>query len=214
LSEPLWSQWSSGWIKEGHFISFLNELERRYYYVRRRDFARYIYRGSSLSSGGDSGPIEISDLEITEIKDKRVWQLIFGFKPNIYVYVYLPSDVFRHGVPKRQPATPTFRLVGHYEQWMSPFDSPSFITEHFLARNITTTIWFRFYNPEDITVTPMLNFFINKLDVEFIGSEDLSTGTLTPSNTKWTETLEKLAKRTIPCRPITLRTVSGPATGR
>jgi len=96
---------------------------------------------------------------------------------------------------------------------MSPFYEPSFITEHFLKRPETHRISIDAYNPTNISITPKLNFIIAKLVTERIGVEyyDETGVKLEPTHPRWKEVLEKLYKRLIPCRPITILPVRLPA---
>jgi len=211
--------WSEGWIKEGHFISFLDPSGKVRYYeqVIARDIAHYEYDFDSVDSGSTAGPI-VPDYLIPTIgytssnNQNQLWQVIFGIRGEIYLYVQLPSDIDRHGLPKLpKPGTVT-RRVAHFEEWMSPYQEPSFITEHFLMKPDYDRVSFTVYNPEDITITPSLNFFVNKMVTERIGIE--SEGVLTPAHDKYEEVLEKLYKRVIPHRPISLMPVRAPASER
>jgi len=86
---------------------------------------------------------------------------------------------------------------------------PSFITEHFMLRPETSRIAFSAYNPQDISVKPYLRIMIAKLVTERLGTEQ--AGVLTPTHDRWRETLDKLYRRVIPHRPITLLPVRAPA---
>lgn len=207
--------WSDGWIKEGYFLSYLVNGVHYFEYVLMRDFAHWEYEWfEAITTGTESGPQVPELLEITKGYDDRthinqIWQLIWGMKGQVLLYVELPTDTHRHGIPKQPKPGSVNRYVSHYEEWMSPFIEPSFITEHFLMRPDVDRINLSAYNPNDQSMTPTLNFFINKMQTERIGV--VQNGSLIPTDAKWTETLEKLYRRQIPCRPISLYPVTAPA---
>lgn len=210
-----WKDWSDGWLKEGYYISYLRDGVHYYEHVIQRDFAHWEYPWhETIAAGAESGPIVPSEFEITQGYDPRtntnhVWQFIFGLKGQVYLYVELPTDLHRHGIPKAPKPSSIKREVSHFEEWMSPFKEPSFITEHFLMRPECIQIALSAYNPQSISQTPVLNFFIAKMVTERIGTVD--AGVLNPVNERWRETLDKLYRRAIPHRPITLLPVRMPA---
>ena len=175
----------------------------------------------TISATSVSGPFTPDELEITRGYDKktnmnRVWQMIFGIKGQAYIYIELPTDIHRHGIPKAPKPTNALREVSHFEEYMTPFFEPSFITEHFLMRPEVSRISFDSYNPNAIDLTDVqLNIFIAKMMTERIGYQYIDeTGRvrLKPTNeSRWGETLQKLYKRLIPHRPITLLPVRAPA---
>ena len=102
------------------------------------------------------------------------------------------------------------RQVSHFEEYMSPFHEPSFITEHFLIRPEAIQMGFDAYNPQAIDLTDLrLNIFIAKLRTERVGTQ--TAGSLTATNERWEEVLNKLYKRTIPHKPLTITGVRAPA---
>jgi len=210
-----WKDWSEGWLREGFYVSYLRDGVTYYERITARDFAHYVYTWpETVEPDGVSGPYVPEDLQVTRGYDERTntnyfWQVIFGIKGQVYIYVELPSDVHRHGLPKRPKPTKDLREVSHFEEWMSPFHEPSFITEHFMMRPDTYRIALSAYNPTSISVKPELNFFIARIITERIGTEE--AGRLTPAQAKFAEVLEKLHRRTIPVRPITLMPVRAPA---
>lgn len=211
-----WRDWSQGWIKEGQFISFIREGIRYYEFVVGRDWAHWQYNWpETITTVTLSGPYTPATLEITRgykasTNLNRVWQLIFGIKGEVLIYVELPTDTHRHGIPKQpKPGTANY-YVSHFEEWMSDFQEPTFITEHFMMRPDCPQISFEAYNPNAISMTDVkLNIMINKIITERIGIE--ANGVLTPSRPRFRETLDKLARRAIPQRPITLLPVTAPA---
>lgn len=207
--------WSDGWIKEGHFISYSIGGTRYYEQVVARDIAHWEYEWhETISAGSTSGPTVPDDLVVTKRYDpntnlNRIWQLIFGIKGQVYIYIELPTDTHRHGLPKIPKPSSDERRVSHFEEWMSPYQEPSFITEHFMMKDGFDRIAISAYNPQDVSITPWLNFFISRMVTERIGYE--KDGVLTPTKSRFAEVLEKLSKRVIPHRPITLSPVTAPA---
>jgi hypothetical protein len=221
-----WKQWSE-WLKEGYYISYVREGVRYYEHIIARDLAHYeLDWFETIPAGGESGPHIYDELEITKGYDEEsntnnIWQLIFGIKGQAYIYIELPTDTHRHGIPKVPKPSANMREVSHFEEWMSPFYEPSFITEHFMMRPDLYNINWSAYNPEDVAITDLrLNLFIAKMLTERIGTETegvLSTPSTRSSErteklkAKWSETLDKLSKRVIPHRPLTLMPVRAPA---
>lgn len=206
------------WLKEGHFISLRKSTcEHAYYTISQRELARYEWEWANpINPLTLDGPNTVSDMEITAEEGEQLWQFIFGFDKQVFVSVQLPTDIDRHGVAKRPKMTTSYPYVGNYEVYMSPFDCPSFITEHFLSRPDCQYPAFTIYNPLGVAVTPHFNFLINKLMLEKIGEEVLQ-GTriaLQPAQPCFAEVLDKLYRRVIPNRPITLYPVRAPAEAR
>jgi len=205
----------ANWMVEGHFYSFEHQRVRTYFYVLNRDWAHIEYTWTEdVTPAAYSGPFVPNDLETT--KETQIWQLTFGLEPDVYIHVYLPTDLVRHGLPKRIQSTASLREVSHYTHKDSPFKYPSFVTEHFLIKPINPFIGFAAYNPRNITFrqasNPIkLNIYIAKCEMEIIGSEQ--KGELSAASERFTETLDKLYRRIIPHRPITLEPVRAPAKG-
>lgn len=211
-----------GFIEEGHFISVLDDtvepFVRRYYFVIGREVSHYETTWHDLEPAGPAltsgvllpGPYIVKDLEPT--LENQLYQVIFGFKPQIYLYSYLPAEVIRKGIAKRPRATQAFPTVGHMIEHWSPYDAPSFFTEHRLLRPLTIWMGFAAYNPLPFTVAATdlkINFIINECILEHVG-DDID-GNLTAAKTRFTETLEKLQKRVIPHKPLTLGPVRAPS---
>jgi len=209
-----WKEWSN-WLKEGYFISYVRNGTRYYEHITARDLAHYVYEWhETISAETTSGPLVPEDLVMTKGYDSgtnqnRVWQMIFGIKTQVYIYIELPTDIHRHGLPKVPKPRPGFREVSHFEEWMSDFHEPTFLTEHFMMKPGYDRINFSAYNPNSISIKPYLNVFIARMITERIGTEQNSV--LRPTSERWKETLEKLYKRLIPHRPITLMPVRAPA---
>jgi len=222
-----WTGPEAGWIKEGHYISYARQGTRYYEHVVGRDIAHYEYEWfETIDAGEESGPQVPTDLIVTKGYDaettlNHVWQVLFGIKGQVYIYVELPTDIHRHGVPKKPKPSLALRAVSHFQEYMSPYHDPSFITEHIMMKPGYDRINLSAYNPNAIDMTDVkLNFFISRMITERVGTERYGRyNTVTVRNdaeltalmnAKWQETLEKLWKRQIPCRPLTLEPVRAP----
>jgi len=209
-----WKEWNE-WIREGYFVSYVLNGVRYYEHVIGRDFAHYVYTWpETILPLQESGPFVPDELENTAGYDEKsntnqIWQMIFGIKGQVYIYVEHPTDVHRHGLPKIPKPSTAERKISHFEEWMSPFQQPSFITEHILMRPGYERIAFSAYNPNTTWQLPYLRIMIAKLITERIGTEQ--AGTLTPTKDRYREVLDKLYRRVIPHRPLTLQPVRAPA---
>jgi len=209
-----WKEWS-GWLQEGYFISYYREGVRYYEHIIQRDFAHYVYTWPEMILPlQTSGPFVPEKLEVTRGYDpktntNRIWQVIFGIRGQVYVYVELPTDLHRHGIPKAPKPSTDLREVSHFTEGMSPFYEPSFITEHIMIRPETHRIALSAYNPNTTWQLPKLNFMIAKLTTERIGT--VQAGVLKPAEPRFREVLEKLYRRVIPHRPLTIMPVRAPA---
>ena len=208
-------EWSD-WLREGYFISYLVEGVRYYEHIVQRDLGHWEYEWpETISATSDSGPFVPADLEITRGFDaatntNRIWQMIFGLKGQSLIYVELPTDLHRHGIPKVPKPGSAMWYTSHFEEYMSPFLAPTFITEHFMIRPWNQQIAFSAYNPDDTDDTDLrLNIFLAKLGTERIGT--IQMGVQSPSADRWRETLDKLYRRVIPHRPLTILPVRAPA---
>ena len=173
-----WKEWSDGWLREGYYISYVRNGVRYYEYIIARDLAHYVYEWhETIPAGETSGPKVPDDLVMTlgynpDTHQNRIWQVIFGIKGQVYIYVQLPTDLHRHGVPKKAKPDAELREVSHFEEWMSPFHEPSFITEHFMMKPGYDRINLSAYNPTDVDIKPYLNFFIAKMITERVGTRE------------------------------------------
>jgi hypothetical protein len=211
-----WNDWSEGWIKEGYYLSYRREGVLYYEHVIGRDFGHWEYDWpETIVTLTTSGPFVPADLEITRGYDKasnsnQIWQMLFGIKGQVFIYVELPTDIHRHGIPKVPKPSTTMRRTSHFTEWMSPFTEPSFITEHFMMRPETSQIAFDAYNPGTINHTDVtLNIMLNKMVTERIGT--VENGTQNPTYSRFTQLLDKLHNQNIPCRPISVMPVRAPA---
>lgn len=219
----------TGWLVEGDFIRILDEDLQRYFVVDRRDFAHVEWEfgwpdieeaDRPIAPGDIAGPYSFNSIKPTKWSEKtrrfQMFQFIWGQKPDVKVYIQLPSETKRHGTPK----LPWFKkgimmTVAHFTMQMSPFDRPTFFTEHFLVPKLCDEFGFEVYNPLPITVTPYFNFYINKLEMRPIG-DVTPAGERIPASpeTRNRDVLENLYKRVAKYRPITLFPVTAPASTR
>lgn len=220
-----WTGPESPWLREGHYVSYRKDGFIYYEHIIARDLAHYKLKLGPIAPGGDYGPSVPSDLVMTIGYDpdttlNRIWQKIFGIKGQVYLYIELPTDTHRHGLPKKPKPSLTLREVSHFEEYMSPFYDPSFLTEHIMMKPGFDRINLSAYNPHSITISPELNIFIANCVSERIGTDqygELRTVSV-PDNPalteklrdKWQDTLERLYRRQIPCRPLTLMPVRAP----
>ena len=215
MGQNEWNHSWSEWVREGYFVTFYRDNVKYYEYVVARDWAHWVYHWpETITSGATSGPYVPDELEITTGYDyntntNQIWQLIFGIKSQAYIYIESPTDTHRHGIPKVPKPSSVTREVSHFEEWMSPFTEPSFITEHFMIRPDFMQIGLDAYNPEAISLSPELNFMINKLITERIGTD--TKGQQMPSIPRYQEILDKLCKKVVPSKPLTFYPVRGPA---
>ena len=208
--------WSDGWLKAGYYISYIRDGVLFYEHIIQRDMAHWVYDWpETITTGVESGPDVPELLEITKGYDQRtntnqIWQIIFGIKSQIYLYVELPTDLHRHGIPKRpKPGTAQWD-VSHFTEEMSQYLTPTFITEHYMMRPDTSQICLSAYNPNTISMTDVkINFFINKMVTNRIGT--VTNGIQAPSRPRFRELLDKLYRHVIPCSPITFMPVRAPA---
>ncbi|MBU1082509.1 MAG: hypothetical protein KKB59_18630 [Spirochaetes bacterium] len=212
----LWQEWSKGWLKEGHYISFIVENVQYFEHIIAKDWAHWDYPWhETVTALSVSGPHTPAAFELTRGWDKntgsnRLWQFIFGIKGQAYIYVELPTDTHRHGIPKAMKPSSDFREVSHFQEYMSPYFEPSFITEHFLMRPVCDRITLEVHNPNSIDLTDLrLNFMINKVVTQRIGT--VSNGTLYPTQDRFRDLLGKMYNHQVPVRPITIEPVRAPA---
>jgi len=210
-----WKQWSD-WLKEGYYVNYYMDGTIYYEHIIARDLAHYEYAWhETVKAGETSGPKVPELLVVTKGYDagsntNRIWQTIFGIKGQVLIYIELPADTHRHGLPKAAKPSSELREVSHFEEWMSPFYEPTFLTEHFMMKDGYERINLEAYNPNEIDITNLrLNIFIAKLVTERIGT--VKAGVQTPMSARWKELLDRLYRGIVTCRPLTLAPVRAPA---
>lgn len=179
------------WLEEGYFIRlFTPETGKKiFYFITHTEPARYIYTwAATIAKNTEDGPREVEDLKPLAIN--RLYQGIFGIKTACYIYLNLPINTRMWGTDKKPIAVSSLREVGFRDQNESPFEYPSFVTEFFLQKNGSFDYPAMFaFNPTERTLKPQLNFLLNKMVIEPVTDD---------------EVLEKLGRKLIPYRPITL----------
>lgn len=186
---------NSRWLLEGHFL----QLEDTFYFVRQKERARYVYKWEeTISSDSESGPYNIEDLK--PLATDRLFQGIFGVRSSCLIYLNTPTDKRLWGTDKKPLATSSLREVGFVDKDISPFESPDFETEFWLQKGANFEFPAMYaYNPTNTNLRPQLRFEINMMRIEPVTEP---------------ETLDKLSKKLIPYRPITMGGVPASRTGR
>ena len=179
------------WLEEGFFIRLATpEFQKKeFYFIDQIERARYVYKWAvAIATDTEIGPVNVEDLK--PLSTNRLYQCVFGIKTAAYVYLNLPLNTRLWGTDKKPIATSTLREVGFRDHEESPFDHPSFITEFFLMKNGSFDYpAFHAYNPTERSLRPELNILLNKMVIEKVVDP---------------VTLEKLERRLIPYRPVTL----------
>jgi hypothetical protein len=190
-----------GFLDEGFFIRLSTpEFEKKeFYFVEQTELSRYKFKWpSSIASNTENGPQNVEDLK--PLATNRLYQGIFGIKSACLIYLNLPLNTRLWGTDKKPIATSSLREVGYRDHNESPFDQPSFITEFFLMKNGSFDYpAFLAFNPSERALTPELNIIMNKMIIEKVVDE---------------VTLEKLVKKLIPYRPVTLGGLSSVRSGQ
>ncbi|MBA7489853.1 hypothetical protein ES702_00387 [subsurface metagenome] len=225
--------WTPRFLYEGDRFSFIDPTAeppmRRYYRVRRRDFGHIEWEfgwpdieaaDRPIAPGQVAGPYGFEAIKPTTWsepkKQGQMFQWIAGIKPDVKWYIQIPSDVKRHGTPKMPWPKKNYPEVAHFTMQMSPFDRPTFWTEHFLLPKLCDVFGIEVYNPLPITVLPFFNFYLNKLDIELIGDVTYTDEGIVKiaAHSYYEELLDCLHKGLKFARPITLFGVQGAAAAR
>ena len=181
----------SKWLIEGYFIKLYDPSSQlyNYYYVSQREKSEYVHTWSAtIASDAESGPEELENLKPLALD--RIYQTVFGIKTSCLIYVDFPQGTRRWGTDKKPKASSSNRYIGWIDHKMTPFDYPTFIGELFLTKGGSYEYPNLYaYNPSARTLKPQLHFIQNRCDLDVI--EDA-------------ETIEKLDKKLIPYRFITL----------
>jgi hypothetical protein len=189
------------WLEEGFFIRLSSpEFEKKeFYFVEQTERARYEYKWpASVASNTENGPNNVEDLK--PLATNRLYQCIFGIKGACYIYLNQPLSTRLWGTDKKPIATSALREVGFRDHNETPYDHPSFVTEFFLMKDGSFDFpAFLAFNPSERALTPKLNILLNKMIIEKVSD---------------VETLEKLKKKLIPYRPISLGGLSAVRSGQ
>ena len=190
----------SKWLLEGYFLKLYDPAtkEDTYYWVAQREKAEYVHNWSAvIDSGAESGPEELENLKPLALS--RIYQTIFGIKTSCLIYVDFPQGTRRWGTDKKPKASSSNRYIGWLDHKMTPFDYPTFIAEIFLTKGGSFEYPNLYaYNPSARTLRPELHVIQNRCELDVI--ED-------------PETIEKLDKKLIPYRFVTLGGISPTRSG-
>lgn len=190
----------SKWLIEGYFLKLYDPgmKEYTYYWVAQRERAEYVHTWSgSITKDTESGPEALENLK--PLSTGRLYQTVFGVETACLIYVDFPQGTRRWGTDKKTTASSSNRYIGWIDQIMTPYDHPTFVAEMFLTKGGSYEYPNLYaYNPSGRSLTPKLHFIQNRCDLEVI--DDV-------------ETMEKLDKKLIPYRFITLGGISPTRSG-
>lgn len=183
------------WIDEGHFISYNNE----YFYVANKERGRFAYTYATIAGETEAAAEDIENLK--PLSSDRLFQCAFGIPEGLLAYIKIPTDKARFGTDKLPEHTSSSRLIGWVDYTMSPYEEPSLDYTEFFTQKTGSLEFPRLtlYNKTKRRMRPVIFFEVNRMII-----------------TKVThgETLEKLRKKLIPCRPIALTGLPSVAGGR
>jgi hypothetical protein len=190
-----------GWLEEGFFVRLTTpeRYTKEFFFVEQTEHARYKYTwAATIAKDTEDGPRNIEDLK--PLATDRLYQCIFGIKTACYIYLNLPLNTRMWGTDKRPIASSSLREVGYRTADESPYEQPSFVTEFFLQKDGSFDYPGLYaYNPTERTLKPKINFLVNKTVIEKVTDAVV---------------LEKLEKKLIPYRPITLGGIPPIRTGK
>lgn len=179
------------WFVEGDYLSF----DSAYYMIIAAERSRYTYKwdatitAESLSSSND-----ITDLKPQS--NERLFQVAFGINEGVSAYLKIPADKARFGLDQNPEQSSANREIGDVDFNMSPFEDPSLEDTEFFTQKQGTIEYPRMwlYNKTPRILTPELRFIVNHLIL----------ARLDPSNRKHKDLIDKLNRRILPSRPLTL----------
>lgn len=195
-------EYDKRWLLEGHRISLIEDGKpERFFFIKKRERARHEYAWTkSIAPNGEDTTVQITDLEPQRLD--VIYQVIFGVKTGVYVYVNLPLSTRIWGLDKTPTAKTTNRRIGEVTQDTSPYESPDFETELFLQRGGDFAYpALSVFNPTNRSLRPRIRFEVNKLQLKEITARD-------------GEIFEKLRKGLLFYRPISLGPLPAARTGR
>lgn len=161
----------------------------KFYFVKVSKQSKYVHKWSQdVSANNENGPQNIDKLK-PDRKDVY-YQIIFGIRPNAYIYINIPPDTRLGGIAQEAVARTGFRETGAITQEMSPIRRPTFVTEMFLQRDSGFDFPALYaYNPTNKAIRPEIEFRVNKIEPEPITDP---------------ETIDLMKKRRLVYRPVTL----------
>lgn len=180
-------------LVEGDRFSIKNILAKRpvetFYFVTNAKQSKLPFRWpKDVAVNTEDGPQNITNLRPG--RTDVFYQVVFGVRPNVWIYVNIPSDTRLGGLAEEAVARSTLREIGAITQEMSPIRSPDFVTEMMLQRDTSNEFPALYaYNPTNKPVRPEIEFRVNKLEMEEITDP---------------ETLDLIKKRRLTSRPFIL----------
>lgn len=183
-------------LKEGHFVSF----DENYFWVSAAEKARYVYPWSVVIAGQTEAAAE--DIEnLKPLSMDRVFQCAMGVPEGVLAYIKIPTDKARFGTDKVPEQSSSNRYVGWIDNSISPFERPSLEATEFFTQKTGNYEYPRviLYNQTKRRMKPMLRFDINRMILQKISNP---------------ETVDKLSKKLIPSRPLTLTGLPSVRSGR
>ena len=184
------------WIEEGHFVSFDN----RFFWVVGSEKSRYVYNWTAVLAGQTEAAAE--DIEnLKPLSLDRLFQIAMGVPDGILAYVKIPTDKARFGTDKVPEQSSSNRFVGWVDSNMSPFTRPSLTDTEFFTQKVGNYEFPRvvLYNQTKRRMKPSLRFDVNRMILQEVTNP---------------ETVDKLVKKFIPSRPLTLTGLPSVRSGR
>jgi len=198
-------------------MSYLEEFAKPGYYLRlpREQYEKYVkalpeeYRGlkysyifldmeeqiphhtfvwSPVSPGADSGTVDLTEKVPIKVEvEGFIYQYFRGCKTLCRQFTLSPAGekAMAPDVKSWDPATAPD--IGYLDERNSPFENPSALSQIWLVKGVK--IESVALNPTTISLTPQTNFIGKKFKYSLVVDRDL---------------MDKLEKRLIPSKPITL----------
>ena len=186
------------WISEGHFLKIYD----KFYYVDAAEVGFYEYTWSkSIDANTLSDPEDIEDLK--PISLDRLFQCAFGVEEGVLAYINIPADKARFGTEKKPSQDSNNRRIGWIDYNSSPYEDPSLERTEFFTQKEGSFEYPRItiYNQLARRIKPHIFFMINRMKLIQIGEEEK-------------ELLQKLHKKLIPSRPLTLEGIEYVRSGK
>lgn len=180
-------------LVEGDRFSVKNiqakDQKEKFYFVDVAKQSKLPFRWpKDVAINTEDGPQNITNLKPG--RDDVFYQVIFGIRPDAWIYINIPVDTRLGGVAEEAIARTTLREIGAITQDMSPIKSPDFVTEMLLQRGTSYEYPALFaYNPTNKALRPELEFRINKVE---------------PVEITDPETVDLMKKKRLTYRPFSL----------
>ncbi|MDI6814130.1 MAG: hypothetical protein QMD10_11425 [Desulfitobacteriaceae bacterium] len=152
------------------------------------EIPNHVYTWSPLASGGISGGVDVTKEVPIEVKmEGLIYQYFRGCRTMCRQYTSSPSGTKAMSPDVKSWDPKTAPDIGWLDEEKSPFEYPSVLSEIWILKDVK--IEMLAYNPTPIPLTPQTNFIGKKFKYSLVTDRDL---------------LDKLEKRIIPSKPITL----------